>query len=102
MRRPAGGSEKSTNVSIGSFRSASFVLCFLDEDDDENIEDDEENNEDGDEDEDEIGLSCSTIFCLFPFATTNTARKSKRKRKKEKKEEKKEKTRKEETEELSE
>ena len=51
MRRPAGGSEKSTNVSIGSFRSASFVLCFLDEDD-----------EDGDEDEDGIGLSCSTIF----------------------------------------
>ena len=95
MRRPAGGSEKSTNVSIGSFRSASFVLCFLDEDDDEN-------DEDGDEDEDGIGLSCSTMFCLFPFATTNAARKSKRKRKKEKKEEKKEKTRKEETEELSE
>ena len=93
MRRPAGGSEKSTNVSIGSFRSASFVVCFLGEDDDEN-------NEDGDEDKDEIGLSCSTIFCLFPFATTNAARKSKRKR--EKKEEKKEKTRKEETEELSE
>ena len=89
MRRPAGGSEKSTNVSIGSFRSASFVLSFLDEDD-----------EDGDEDEDGIGLSCSTMFCLFPFATTNAARKSKRKR--EKKEEKKEKKRKEETEELSE
>ena len=87
MRRPAGGSEKSTNVSIGSFRSASFVVCFLDEDDD-------------DGEEDGIGLSCSTMFCLFPFATTNAARKSKRKG--EKKEEKKEKTRKEETEELSE
>ena len=89
MRRPAGGSEKSTNVSIGSFRSASFVLCFLDEDD-------EENNEDGDEDEDGIGLSCSTMFCLFSFRNHQCSTKKEEKRKKENKEEKKEKTRKEE------
>ena len=89
MRRPAGGSEKSTNVSIGSFRSASFVLCFLGEDD-------EENNEDGDEDEDGIGLSCSTMFCLFSFRNHQCSTKKVEKRKKENKEEKKEKTRKEE------
>ena len=77
MRRPAGGSEKSTNVSIGSFRSASFVVCFLDEDD-------EENNEDGDEDEDGIDYPVLQSFAFFPFATTNAARKSKRKRKKKK------------------
>ena len=75
MRRPAGGSEKSTNVSIGSFRSASFALCFLDEDDDEN-------NEDGDEDEDGIGLSCSTMFCLFSFRNHQYSTKKVEKRRK--------------------
>ena len=94
MRRPAGGSEKSTNVSIGSFRSASFVLCFLDEDDDEN-------NEDGDKNEDVIGTFRYYIF--LPFFLSQPPMQHKKVREKEKKmEEKKEKTRKEETEELSE
>ena len=91
MRRPAGGSEKSTNVSIGSFRSASFVVCFLDKDD-----------EDGDEGEDEIGLSCSTFFFAFLLSQPPMQHGKIREKEKRKKEEKKEKTRKEETEELSE
>ena len=84
MRRPAGGSEKSTNVSIGSFRSASFVLCFLDEDDDEN-------NEDGDKNEDVIGTFRYYIFLPFfltrpPMQHEKVREKKKRRKRKKRRE----------------